>query len=56
MPSKDAKQHRLMMAVAHDPEVAEERGIPQSVGEEYVAADKRRAALRRLAAKRRAAS
>lgn len=56
MPSKDAKQHRLMAAVAHDPQVAEERGIPQSVGEEYVAADKRKAALRRLAAKRRAAS
>lgn len=56
MPSESAKQHRLMEAVKHDPAVAAERGIPQSVGEEYVAADKRKAALRRLAARRRAAS
>jgi hypothetical protein len=56
MPSESAKQHRLMEAVKHDPEVAEERGIPQSVGEEYVAADERKAALRRLAAARRRAA
>ena len=40
MPSKSAKQHRLMEAVAHDPKFAKKVGIAQSVGKEYAAADK----------------
>lgn len=40
MPSKNAKQHRLMEAVAHSPKFAKKVGIPQSVGKEYAAADK----------------
>lgn len=39
MPTKSPAQHRLMEAVAHDPEVARKTGIPQSVGKEFVAAD-----------------
>ena len=42
MPSKSKKQHNLMAAVANNPEFAEEVGIPQSVGEDYVEADKGR--------------
>lgn len=39
MPSKSAKQHRFMEAVAHDPEFAKKAGVPQSVGKEFAAAD-----------------
>jgi len=53
MPSKSAKQHTLMVIASHDPAVAEKRGIPQSVAKEYVSADTRKAAIKRLAAKRR---
>ena len=42
MPSKSKKQHNLMAAVANNPEFAEKVGIPQSVGEEYVEADRGR--------------
>jgi hypothetical protein len=42
MPSKSAKQHRLMAMVAHDPKAAKRVGIPQSVGRDYVEADKGR--------------
>lgn len=41
MPSKNKKQHRLMEAVKHNPKFARKVGIPQSVGADYVAADKR---------------
>jgi hypothetical protein len=41
MPSKSAKQHRLMEAVAHNPDFADKVGIPQSVGKDFVEADKR---------------
>lgn len=41
MPSKSDKQHRLMEAVKHNPKFARKVGIPQSVGEDFVAADKR---------------
>ncbi len=54
MPSESAKQHNLMEAAAHDPAVAKKRGISRKVAEEYVSADQRKAALRRLAGKRRA--
>jgi hypothetical protein len=41
MPSKSGKQHRLMAMVAHDPAAAKRLDIPQSVGKEFVAADKK---------------
>ncbi len=40
MPSKSQAQHNLMAMVAHDPEAAKRLGIPQSVGKEYIEADK----------------
>lgn len=40
MPSKSKKQHRLMEAVKHNPKFAKKVGIPQSVGADFVAADK----------------
>ncbi len=40
MPSKSKAQHNLMAMVANDPAAAKRVGIPQSVGEEYVQADK----------------
>ena len=44
MPSKSLSQHNLMAAVAHNPKYAKKTGIPQSVGEDYVKADKRKGA------------
>jgi len=40
MPSKTAKQHRFMEAIAHSPEFAKKAGVPQSVGREFSKADK----------------
>jgi hypothetical protein len=40
MPSSSAKQHRFMEMVAHDPEAAKRVGVPQSVGQDFVQADK----------------
>lgn len=40
MPSTSRKQHNLMAMVAHDPAAAKRVGIPQSVGQEFVQADK----------------
>ncbi len=40
MPSKSKAQHNLMAMVANDPAAAKRVGTPQSVGEEYVQADK----------------
>lgn len=40
MPSKSAKQARLMAAAAHDPKFAKRVGVPQSVAREYNQADK----------------
>ena len=40
MPSKSDKQHRLMAMVANDPKAAKRLNIPQSVGEEFMKADK----------------
>jgi hypothetical protein len=42
VPSVSRKQHNLMAMVANDPAAAKRVGIPQSVGEEYVKADKGR--------------
>ena len=40
MPSVSQKQHNLMAMVANDPAKAKQLGIPQSVGQEFVQADK----------------
>ena len=40
MPSKSKKQHNLMAMVANDPKAAKRLGIKQSVGEDFVKADK----------------
>lgn len=40
MPSTSAKQHRFMEMVAHDPAAAKRVDVPQSVGRDFVAADK----------------
>ena len=42
MPSKSKAQHNLMAMVAHDLKAAKRLGIPQSVGKDYVKADKGR--------------
>ena len=42
MPSASRKQHNLMAMVAHDPAAAKRLGIPQSVGKEFMSADKGR--------------
>jgi hypothetical protein len=40
MPSVSKKQHNLMEAVAHNEKFAKKVGIPRSVGEDFVKADK----------------
>jgi len=40
MPSVSKKQHNLMAAVANNPKFAKKVGIPKSVGEEFLEADK----------------
>jgi hypothetical protein len=40
MPSRSQAQHNLMEMVAHNPAAAKRVGIPQSVGQEFVQADK----------------
>lgn len=40
MPSKSAKQHKFMEAVAHNAAFAKKAGVPQSVGKDFSAADK----------------
>ncbi len=42
MPSSSGKQHRFMAAVANNPAFAKKAGVPQSVGAEFVQADKGR--------------
>ena len=44
MPSVSDKQRRFMAAAAHNPEFAKKAGIPQSVAQEFVQADKRKLA------------
>lgn len=39
MPTKSPSQHRLMNAVAHNPEFAKKTGIPSKVGKEFVRED-----------------
>ena len=40
MPSTSKKQHNFMAAVANNPKFAKKADVPQSVGEDFVAADK----------------
>jgi hypothetical protein len=40
MPSVSKKQHNLMAAVANNPAIAKKTHIPQSVGKEFLQADK----------------
>jgi len=40
MPSKSAKQHRFMEAIAHSPGFAKKVGVAQSVGKDFSEADK----------------
>ena len=42
MPSTSAKQHRFMEMVAQDSKAAKRVGVPQSVGKDFVAADKQK--------------
>jgi hypothetical protein len=42
MPSVSGKQHRFMAAVANNPKFAKKAGVPKSVGEEFLKADKGR--------------
>lgn len=42
MPSTSKKQHNFMAAVANNPSFAKKAGVPQSVGKEFVNADKGR--------------
>lgn len=52
MPSRSAKQARLMAAVAHNPAFAKKVGIPQKVGREFNQADKGTGILRGKRSKR----
>jgi hypothetical protein len=40
MPSKTPKQKKFMEAVAHSPKFAREAGVPQTVGQDFVQADR----------------
>jgi hypothetical protein len=40
MPSKSVKQHNFMAAVKHNPAFAKKVDVPQSVGADFIAADK----------------
>ena len=42
MPSVSGKQHNFMAAVAKNPAFAKKAGVPQSVGQEFLNADKGR--------------
>ena len=42
MPSSSKKQHNFMAAIANSPSFAKKVGVPQSVGQDFTAADKGR--------------
>ena len=42
MPSKTKKQAKFMQAVAHSPKFAKKVGVPQKVGKDFAAADKKK--------------
>ena len=56
MPSKSKAQHKLMQAVKHSPKFAKKVGIPQSVGEDFTAADKKAGKFQGKGAQRRGGS
>lgn len=45
MPSKSIKQKKFMQAAAHNPAFAKKASIPQSVAQEFVNADARKATV-----------
>ncbi len=47
MPSKSAKQARMMAGAAHNPAFAKKVGVPQSVAKEFNRADKGTGILRK---------
>jgi len=47
MPSVSPKQHNFMEMVAHNSAAAKRVGVPQSVGKEFVEADKNKKKSRR---------
>lgn len=47
MSSKSKAQARFMNAIAHSPEFAEKAGVPQHVGKDFHAEDKKRGKWRR---------
>lgn len=52
MPSKSAKQRRLMRAAAHNPRFAKKVGVPQRVAREFERADKHKSRGRARSRKR----
>lgn len=52
MPSTSQAQHNFMEMVAHDPKKAKAAGVPVSVGQDFVAADKGRPTKKLPALKR----
>jgi hypothetical protein len=42
MPSTSQAQHRFMNIIAHSPQFAKKAGVKQSVGRDFIAADKKR--------------
>jgi hypothetical protein len=42
VPSQTKRQHNFMAAVANNPSFAKKAGVPQSVGQEFIKADKGR--------------
>jgi hypothetical protein len=49
MPSSSESQHHFMEAIAHSPEFAKKAGVPQSVGKEFAAADKKKKSSDKMA-------
>ena len=47
MPSKSKAQAHLMAAAAHNPEIAKDAGIPQSVAKDFNQADKKEGTLKK---------
>jgi hypothetical protein len=41
MPSVSQAQHKFMQAIKHSPKFAKKAGVPQSVGRDFIAADKK---------------
>jgi hypothetical protein len=42
VPSVSKKQHNFMAAIANNPKFAKKAGVPKSVGEEFMKADKKK--------------